>query len=73
MILPNNIVADDTKYLEIIFFLGAGESIPSGLSGVVNLVKDFTEWLEKEGKTDHLQNYTKDIGNNQEFCKNRQE
>jgi hypothetical protein len=42
------------RFPEVIFFLGAGASIPAGISGVVELVDDFKRWLEREGKRDHL-------------------
>jgi hypothetical protein len=39
---------------EVLFFLGADAAIPAGISGVIGLVDDFREWLQKEGKTDYL-------------------
>lgn len=38
----------------VLFFLGAGSSIPAGLNGVATLVADFRNWLESEHKTDCL-------------------
>jgi SIR2-like domain len=40
---------------EVLFFLGAGASVPAGLSAILKLVDDFKKWLEKEGKTDYLE------------------
>jgi hypothetical protein len=39
---------------DLIFFLGAGASIDAGLSGVLQLVDRFKEWLESKSKTDQL-------------------
>jgi hypothetical protein len=33
---------------EIIFFLGAGSSIPAGIKGVVDLLEDFRDYIRKE-------------------------
>jgi hypothetical protein len=42
---------------KVLLFLGAGSSIYSGLSGVIALVKDFTDWLKTDasGKTHYLE------------------
>jgi SIR2-like protein len=39
---------------EVLFFLGAGASIPAGINGVIGLVDDFKKWLETNHKTDYL-------------------
>jgi hypothetical protein len=40
---------------KIMFFFGAGASIPVGISGVVGLVDDFKEWLQKTSKSNELE------------------
>jgi hypothetical protein len=49
----NNVALNSTgiaMYQEgkVLLFLGAGASIPAGLSGVIALVKDFTDWLKTD-------------------------
>jgi hypothetical protein len=39
---------------EIIFFLGAGASVPAGASAIVELVDDFLKWLKRKRKQDYL-------------------
>ncbi len=39
---------------EIIFVLGAGASVPAGISAIVKLVDDFKGWLIKARKKDYL-------------------
>ena len=41
--------------VKVLLFLGAGSSIHAGLSGVIALVKDFTDWLTSNQKTDYLE------------------
>jgi hypothetical protein len=40
---------------KIMFFFGAGASIPADISGVVGLVDDFKEWLQKTSKSNELE------------------
>jgi hypothetical protein len=42
---------------KVLLFLGAGASIHAGLSGVIALVKDFTDWLKTDArrKTHYLE------------------
>lgn len=39
----------------ILFFLGAGASIPSGLNGVIGLVHDFRKYLMDNSLSKHLE------------------
>jgi hypothetical protein len=50
---PDNIeLSEEAK---VAFFLGAGASIPAGLSSVVGLVSEFRNWLQSENKTNQLE------------------
>jgi hypothetical protein len=36
---------------KILFFFGAGASVPAGIKGVVGLAEDFRKWLEDTSKS----------------------
>jgi SIR2-like domain len=40
---------------KILFFFGAGASVPAGVKGVVGLTKDLKEWLQEASKSNELQ------------------
>jgi hypothetical protein len=46
---------------EVLFFLGAGASVPAGISAIVELVDDFKKWLAKERKKRLSGTYRADI------------
>jgi hypothetical protein len=39
---------DEPQSAEIMFFLGAGASVPAGLKDVVTVIPDFLGWLKTE-------------------------
>jgi NAD-dependent SIR2 family protein deacetylase len=41
---------ESSYYPEIMFFLGAGASVPAGIKDVIGLVADFREWIESSLK-----------------------
>jgi hypothetical protein len=47
--------AEKDQIPEVLFFSGAGASVPAGASDVTGLAKDFKEWLQKENKTEYLE------------------
>ena len=47
-------MSNGNTYPKVLFFLGAGASVPAGINGVIALVYDFKRSLRSEGKLENL-------------------